>query len=441
LGLLSKLQDETFSPEDRRRLLEEEVYRDVRAAESRGPLSPIGGRAAAMLQSKRSEFRRVAEARLQAYDDLVAAMDSGATDEEVTELLENFQQAMLPELLGLGPVIGEVVKDLVPGLSNVRSAIHAWNDLIEIAEEIEEGDVLGVVGNSGMLLLDVVGVIPVVGSAATAVRTALKSGAKGTVRALGRTATGQIAKRWMSRRRLAKYMNTATDKLKSKSVEEYFGKVWDDLPPRMQLLLRKRLPFFVGRAGELEMIKRAREAGFEVIEKLSKRRFGLSALKGGRQSRVFDFLTEEDFKKVWGFVVPGTKGDLPTGLEVKINLSEYLPDQELADDFLKEIGKIAGSKVLRLRAEMIKPAHLADAVEEWMKRPWRKNWPRPQGVPKEEVEELIKALQRSRDMSIGELFGLVLSYRLSREKLRDQREPQSAPAENAVPTEFSTASP
>ena len=41
-------------------------------------------------------------------------------------------------------------------LNNVRSAIHAWNDLIEIAEEIEEGDVLGVVGNSGMLALDLV---------------------------------------------------------------------------------------------------------------------------------------------------------------------------------------------------------------------------------------------------------------------------------------------
>ncbi|MDH5556624.1 MAG: hypothetical protein OEZ03_04690, partial [Alphaproteobacteria bacterium] len=124
LAFLSKLQDETLSPEERRRLVEEEVHRDVRAAESRGPVSPIGGRAAAMLQSKRSELRRVAEARLQAYDDLVAAMDSGATDEEVAELLENFQQAMLPELLGWGPVIGEVVKDLVPGLSNVRSAIH-----------------------------------------------------------------------------------------------------------------------------------------------------------------------------------------------------------------------------------------------------------------------------------------------------------------------------
>jgi hypothetical protein len=182
LAFLSKLQDETLSPEERRRLVEEEVYRDVRAAESRGPISPTGGRAAAMLQSKRSELRRVAEARLQAYDDLVTAMDSSATDEEIAELLENFQQAILPELLGWGPVIGEVVKDLVPGLSNVRSAIHAWNDLIEIAEEFEEGDVLGLVGNSGMLLLDVLGMIPVVGSAVAPVRTALKSGAMGTVR-------------------------------------------------------------------------------------------------------------------------------------------------------------------------------------------------------------------------------------------------------------------
>ncbi|MDH5557316.1 MAG: hypothetical protein OEZ03_08195, partial [Alphaproteobacteria bacterium] len=381
---------------------------------------------------------------LQAYDDLVAAMDSGTTDEEVAELLENFQQAMLPELLGWGPVIGEVVKDLVPDLSNVRSAIHAWNDLIEIAEEIEEGDVLGVVGNSGMLVLDLVGVIPLVGSAVAPVRTALKSGAKGAARALGRTAAGRIAGRWMARRRLAKYLDTATDKLKSKSVEEYFGKVWDDLTPPMQRLLRNRFSFLVGRAGELEMIKRARKAGFEVIDDFGKRKFGLSALKGGRQSRIFDFLTKEDFRKVWGgfFVAPGEKGNLPTGIEIKVNLSEYLLDQELADQFLKDTSKkIAGSEVLRLPAEMIKPEHLADAVDEWMKRPWREPWRRPHGVPRKEVEALVAALQASRNMSVGELFGLVLSYRLSREQLRGQREPQSSPAENAGPAEFFTASP
>jgi hypothetical protein len=212
----------------------------------------------------------------------------------------------------------------------------------------------------------------------------------------------------------------------------------------MRRLLRKRFPFFVGRAGELEMMKRAGNAGFKVIDDFGKRKFDLSALKGGRQSRVFDFLTEEDFKKVWGgiFVAPGTKGDLPTGIEIKINLSEYLLDQELADQFLENTSKeIAGSEVLRLPAEMIKPEHLADAVEEWMKRPWRKPWRRPHGVPKKEVEALIAALQASRDMSVGELFGLVLSYRLSREKLRDLRESQSAPAENAGPMEFSAESP
>lgn len=167
-------------------------------------------------------------------------------------------------------------------------------------------------------------------------------------------------------------------------------------------------------------------------------------MKGGRQFRVFDFLAEEEFKKVWNgvFIAPGAKGGVPFGLDVKVNLSEYLPDQKLADQFLKKTSKkIAGSEVLRLPAEMIKPEHLADAVDEWIKRPWRKPWRRPHGVPKKEVEALVAALQASRDMSVGELFGLVLSYRLGREKLRDQREPQSAPAGNADLAEFSTASP
>lgn len=148
-------------------------------------------------------------------------------------------------------------------------------------------------------------------------------------------------------------------------------------------------------------------------------------MKGGRQFRVFDFLTEEDFKKVWNgvFMAPGKKGDVPFGLDVKVNLSEYLPDQKMADEFLKETSEeIIGSDVLRLPAKLIKPEHLADAVEEWIRRPWRKPWPRPQGVPKKEVEALIKALQAQADMSVGELFGLVLTYRLSREALRSQRE-------------------
>jgi len=211
----------------------------------------------------------------------------------------------------------------------------------------------------------------------------------------------------------------------------------------MRRLLRKRFVYFVGRAGELGMIKEAREARFEVVDEFAQRRFDLSNLQGGRQSRVFDFLTEEDFKKVWNgaFIAPGAKGKIPFGLNVKVNLSEYLPDQKLADTFLKKTtNEIAGSDVLRLPANVIKPELLADAVEEWMNRPWRKPWPRPQGVPKKEIEALIPALQAPGDLSVGELFGLVLSYRLSRELLREGRGPGGEPGNGADQPEFFDAS-
>lgn len=415
LALLRKLQDASLPPEELRRLVEDEVYKGI-PVHLRNRMGGPGW--IAIEGSDPDEYgQRAAAAKLKAYDDLVAALDAGASEETITELFENFQQAMFPELLGWGAVFSDIVKDLAPGLGNFRSGIFAWNDLIEIANDFNDGDLLGLIGNSGMLVLDSLGMIPAVNSAFAPVRIAVKSGGRRALRAAGRAPVARIVTRWQARYRLAKYLRTTTDSLKSRSIEEYFGKVWKDLPPRMQGVLRKRFQYFVGRSGEMHTASEAADAGFEVVNKFWRRKFDVKIDGKESRTRIFDFLTEQDFNTVWNdwFVIPGkSKSGRATGVEVKVNLSEYLKHQKDADENLVKNAEISASQVMRIPGDMIKPEHLAAAIDEWLKRPWRKEMKYIGGVRRRELEDLVKTLQRPGDLTVGQLFGLTLLYAVDR---------------------------
>ena len=227
----------------------------------------------------------------------------------------------------------------------------------------------------------------------------------------------------------------------------------------MQEFLNKRFPYFVGRAGELKTINEIRYAGFSVIDESEidkpvtnalkrSKRFELPPGRGRgrirrRKTRVYDFLTEEDFKKVWGiFVVPVKRGEgIPFGGEVKVNFSEYLPHQALADRYLRIRKEVFGTGVFRLPAEVIKPEHLADAVQEWLKQPSRSGKKFPGGVPKAEVEKLIAELQKTGDMTVGELFGLVLSYNLTRAFEPSRQEFERSAGNAGIPEDERTTMP
>jgi hypothetical protein len=242
LKLLSQLFAENVSPEEMRRRIEAEVYRGIPLSERAKPsaINPDG--MTYVSDDPYGGQRFIADLRMRAFDEMIKGIRDGATDEELAGLIGEFQKVMLPELLGASRLVSEFVKDMVPGLNNVRSGIHFWNDLIEIEEEWKEGDILGLAGNSAFLLLDGLGMVPIVGSAFTPVRSAAKKGARALGKALPRldalVAQAQVWKH-------ARQWSNLDHKIDPSRI---FGEAFDRLPRNVQDWVRMKTNFAMGHA-------------------------------------------------------------------------------------------------------------------------------------------------------------------------------------------------
>lgn len=249
LKLLSQLFAENVSPEEMRRRIEAEVYKGIPKSERAKPsaMKPDGRMYA--FDDQYGGQRLIAQLRMRAFDEMVEGIRRGATGEELAGLIGEFQQIMLPELMGASRLVTEFVKDMVPGLNNVRSGIHFWNDLIEIEEEWKEGDILGLAGNSALLLLDGLGMIPIVGSAFAPVRSAAKKGARALGKALPRldalVAQAQVWKH-------ARQWSNQNHKIDPSRI---FGETFDRLPRNVQGWVRMKTNFAMGAAGNAYMLR------------------------------------------------------------------------------------------------------------------------------------------------------------------------------------------
>ena len=155
VAIIGLLWREDLSPAEKRKPLEEAVNAG----------KPVPGR---ILTDRREVADYLAKAtarnldrkRLDAFDAVAEAMERGASDEEIGELLGEFHAAMLPEVLGSERFVREFLMDLVPGLGNVRSFRHLQNDIAEVERAIEIGEWGDAAWASGMAILDAVGIVP-----------------------------------------------------------------------------------------------------------------------------------------------------------------------------------------------------------------------------------------------------------------------------------------
>jgi len=245
VNLLARLFADDLSPEDMRRMVEAEVYKSIPESERDKPSVMPPDNTMSFFDDHLGHQQGIAELRIRAFDEMVDGIRRGASDEEVAELIRDFQEIMLPELMGAGRFLKEFVKDMVPGLNNVRSAFHLWNDIIELKEEWKDGDIAGLAGNSVLLLLDGLGLVPIVGSAFAPVRNTLKRGGRAFVRTIprmdGLVAQVQLWKHRLQWRNLSHTIDPS----------RIFGAVFDKLPPEIQWRVRSKTNFALGHAGEV----------------------------------------------------------------------------------------------------------------------------------------------------------------------------------------------
>lgn len=288
LKLLSRLFADDLPLEEVRRLVEAEVYKDIPESERSKPSAMKPDGTVYAFHDPNGGQRLIADFRMRAFDEMVDGIRRGASDEEVAQLIHEFQEIMLPELMGASRFISEFFKDMVPGLNNLRSGFHLRNDLIELEEEWKEGDIAGLAGNSALLLLDTLGLLPVVGSAFAPVRTALKKGARAIGRALPRL-DGLVAQA-----QLWKHQLQSPNLTRKIDASRVFGEAFTDLPKDIQRRVRPKINFVFGHAGEqhqgnlLGRMDPAAEQQIRVNIPAN-----LRPMLGGHQSRIYDGLARK----------------------------------------------------------------------------------------------------------------------------------------------------
>jgi hypothetical protein len=212
---------------------------------------------------------------------------------------------------------------------------------------------------------------------------------------------------------LAQYKKNADKIFESASAAEYFGPVWNRLPPHMQDFLGPRYQDFVGKAHESNVTEYLKKAGFNNKQK---RYFELPA-GVGRSARIYDEATSEELELALRelLVRPGKKNEAPTVIEAKVASSRQTPDQKNANAHLSEQKEIARIEVLRVPANRIKAKDLADVIDKWLER--RDGQLRPGGVPRRDVEDLVRRLRKHRGpdgklLTIGQVSLVVLATTL-----------------------------
>lgn len=283
LKLLSRLFTEDLSPEEMRRLIEAQIYKAIPESERARPSARKPDGTMYAFDDPYGGERLIANLRMRAFGEMVAGIRSGATDEELAGLIGDFQKIMLPELMGVSRLVKEFVKDMVPGLNNVRSGIHFWNDLIEIEEEWKEGDITGLVGNSALLLLDGLGMIPIVGSAFAPIRSAVKKGA----RAIGKAAPRLDA--LVAQAQLWKHARQWSNRDRKIDPSRIFGETFNELPRKVQGWVRFKTNIALGVAGQEYLVGLLRrmdpathgQTHVTILEELR-------PIFGGRKARRYD---------------------------------------------------------------------------------------------------------------------------------------------------------
>ena len=221
-----------------------------------------------------------------------------------------------------------------------------------------------------------------------------------------------IITRLSAQRELAKFKKNADKLFASATAEEYFSTVWERLPPHMQDFLEKRYANFVGSAGEDISHDILDRANFEIGQQT---RFELPP-GIGRSSRNYDAATSEDLKLVLFdlLAIPGKSNDKATGFEVKVASSPDNRDQQAADRYLTG-REVATVETLRLPADRITPRDFADVIDRWLDL--RDGQNRPGGVPRRDVEELIRGLREKtgpdgKPLTVGQVTLVVLGAAL-----------------------------
>jgi hypothetical protein len=197
---------------------------DMSPAEKRKPLKeavdagkPVLGR---ILTDRREIADHLAKAaarnldrkRLEAFDAVAEAMERGASDEEIGELLGELNAAMLPEVLGTERFVREFAMDLVPFLGNARSFRHLQNDIAEVERAIETGEWGDAAWAGGMALLDFVGIFP----GGNLLKTGAKLMGRGLVKAVPHL-DGLLAERTI-RRFKAQWHGTTIPAIKARDI-------------------------------------------------------------------------------------------------------------------------------------------------------------------------------------------------------------------------------
>jgi len=268
---------EDLSPDEKRRRIQAAVYKDI--PEALRSVSPSGPNWISMEGGDPEDFgQRLAARRLEAFDAVAAAIESGATEQEIANRVGEFQEAMLPEVFGLGRVIKEFLMDIAPGLGNIRGIRHLQNDVAELQHAVDTGEWGDAAMASGMAILDAIGIFPGLNTA------------KGIARGIGRGipyANRPLGER--SFRRLMRQWNETGKKFASIKVEDLVGDLIDGLDPKIRKSFTGLVRNRVGIVGE--------ERTFEdVIKRMDPQaskqvRIELPRKKGSpTKTRVFDAL-------------------------------------------------------------------------------------------------------------------------------------------------------
>ena len=349
-------------------------------------------------------------------------MERGASDEEIGELLGNFNAAMMPEVFGTERFFRELLMDVAPGLGNARSVRHLQNDIAEVERAIETGEWGDAAMASGMAVLDAVGIFPG-GNLLKAGGRRLAKGVRAAARPLARLVPRKLKARW----ELQKFMANWDESFPTATAKEYFAKVWDDLPPHMRTFLDERYKNFAGSAAENIVGKKFDDAGFNLAPTQRGRTFK-GALNNQPFTRIYDDVSSEEIKKrLLGFSVRPKRSPKGSGVEVKSNNAELPRHQENADNVIADAraGDLASVAYFRVPATRIEPEDLADVVESWLKnsrRGWANNGrdvvTNSGKIPKKEIEELIKNLRTKtgpdgEPLDIGTVAAMAIGYALT----------------------------
>jgi len=415
-----------LTPPEKRKLLKEAV-----AAEE-----PLTGR---VLTDRREIAEHLAKfaasnlagKRLDAFDAVAEAMERGASDEQIGELLGAFNAAMLPELLGTERFVQDLLKDLAPGLGNVRSFRHLQNDIAEIEQAVATGKWDDATLATGMAVLDAIGIFP----GGNFVKQGGKLAGRGLVISVPYL-DGLLAERTI--RRFKAQWDDSVNKIDPRRfIGEFFDRLDPDLRKRVGGLVNDR----VGEVSEKELLELGKRMDPKAADEVGKELpdgFQIKTRKYDMEATFASHVVAEKYALLGRLArwVANAGGESLTAvkaarkqIELKTGKKDVPPRQRQVDKFFAEnpdeASKAGVNEVIYLRRHpeevsidfvihdlsnyldgWVKSGRIgryeATALKEAMKKTWAK------GVTRVAVEEYAGLLARlaaatSRDADIDDI--------------------------------------